>query len=114
MRDSSSRLGPIMEGSPRLAAMQASKSLPSSSRTWFSTGINKAGFFVVILFAKLLSRFFKQPPLYLPYLEIIGYDCDDWSISSKPIIEPQYSSVVYTEPPEKKKHGCSAVGQRHY
>ena len=63
MRDSSSRLGPIMEGSPRLAAMQASKSLPSSSRTWFSTGINKAGFFVVILFAMLLLRFFKQPPL---------------------------------------------------
>jgi hypothetical protein len=57
MRDSISRLGPIMEGSPRLAAMQASKSLPSSSRTWFSTGINKTGFFGVMPFVNLRSRF---------------------------------------------------------
>jgi hypothetical protein len=35
-----------MEGSPRLAATQASKSLASSSRTWFSTGINKTGLFI--------------------------------------------------------------------
>ena len=42
-------------------------------------------------------------PLYLPYLEIIGYDCDDWSISSKPIIEPQYSSV-YIQNLQKRKN----------
>jgi hypothetical protein len=42
-------------------------------------------------------------PLYLPYLEIIGYDCDDWSISSKPIIEPQYSSG-YIQNLQKRKN----------
>ena len=30
---------------------------------------------------------------YLPYMETIGYDCDDWSLTEKPIIEPEYSSV---------------------
>ncbi len=32
-------------------------------------------------------------PAYLPYMELMGYDCDDWSISSNPVIEPEYSSV---------------------
>ncbi len=50
-----SRLGPIMEVSPRLAATQESKSLASSSRTWFSTGINKTGFFDVMLLVVLRS-----------------------------------------------------------
>jgi hypothetical protein len=45
MRNSTSRLGPMIEGIPRLAAMQTSSSLASSSRTWFSTGTNKADFF---------------------------------------------------------------------
>jgi hypothetical protein len=49
MRASSSRLEPMMEDSPRLAAVHASKSLASSSRTWFSTGININGLFNVIL-----------------------------------------------------------------
>jgi len=30
---------------------------------------------------------------YLPYMELMGYDCDDWALSSKPVIEPEYSSV---------------------
>ncbi len=55
IRDSMSRLGPMMEVSPRLAATQASKSLASSSRTWFSTGINKTGFFDVMLVVVLRS-----------------------------------------------------------
>ena len=42
-------------------------------------------------------------PLYLPYLEIIGYDCNDWSISSEPIIEPQYSSG-YIQNLQKRKN----------
>ena len=42
-------------------------------------------------------------PVYLPYLEIIGYDCDDWSISSNPIIEPQYSSG-YIQNLQKRKN----------
>ncbi|UCE51510.1 MAG: sulfotransferase domain-containing protein [Desulfobacterales bacterium] len=32
-------------------------------------------------------------PVYLPYMEAIGYDCDDWALSPKPVIEPQYSSM---------------------
>jgi len=31
-------------------------------------------------------------PAYLPYLQLIGYDCDDWHLESNPLIEPQYSS----------------------
>ncbi len=30
---------------------------------------------------------------YLPYMELMGYDCDDWELSSSPVIEPEYSSV---------------------
>jgi hypothetical protein len=32
-------------------------------------------------------------PAYLPYMELIGYDCKDWILSLKPIIEPRYSSM---------------------
>jgi hypothetical protein len=32
-------------------------------------------------------------PAYLPYMEVVGYDCDDWSLSSEQVIEPQYSSL---------------------
>jgi len=35
-------------------------------------------------------RLFKST--YLPYMELIGYDCDDWTLSPNPIIEPRYSS----------------------
>ena len=31
-------------------------------------------------------------PAYTPYMELIGYDCTDWTINSNPIIEPEYSS----------------------
>jgi len=31
-------------------------------------------------------------PAYLPYMERIGYDCDDWALSPNPLIEPDYSS----------------------
>jgi hypothetical protein len=44
-----------MEESPRFAATQASKSLASSSRTWFSTGINKTGFFDAMFLVVLRS-----------------------------------------------------------
>jgi hypothetical protein len=40
--------------------MQASKSLASSSRTWFSTGINKTGFFDVIDPVVLLSHVYPK------------------------------------------------------
>ena len=32
-------------------------------------------------------------PAYLPYMELIGYDCDDWTLSTNPVIEPKYSSM---------------------
>jgi len=32
-------------------------------------------------------------PAYLPYMELMGYDSDDWTLSSNPVIEPEYSSV---------------------
>ena len=32
-------------------------------------------------------------PAYLPYMEAIGYDCDDWVVSDQPTIEPQFSSM---------------------
>ena len=32
-------------------------------------------------------------PAYLPYMKVIGYDCDDWTLSAHPIIEPEFSSI---------------------
>ena len=32
-------------------------------------------------------------PVYKPYMELIGYDCDDWTLSPEPIIEPDFSSA---------------------
>jgi hypothetical protein len=40
---------------------------------------------------------------YLPYLEAIGYDTDDWELSPKPVIEPEYSSVYMQNLPRKNK-----------
>ena len=31
-------------------------------------------------------------PALLPYMQVVGYDCDDWSLSAEPAIEPQFSS----------------------
>lgn len=31
-------------------------------------------------------------PVYLPYMKLTGYDCEDWTISPKPVIEPEFSS----------------------
>lgn len=31
-------------------------------------------------------------PAFLPYMEVIGYDCDDWALSPNPVIEPEFSS----------------------
>ena len=32
-------------------------------------------------------------PAFVPYMEFIGYDGNDWAIVSDPLIEPHYSSV---------------------
>ncbi len=40
-------------------------------------------------------EYFK--PAYLPYMETIGYDCEDWTPCSNPVIEPRYSSLYIKE-----------------
>jgi hypothetical protein len=45
--------------------------------------------------------FFK--PAYSPYMEIVGYDCDDWNISEQPLIEPEFSSQYMQGLPRKAK-----------
>lgn len=40
-------------------------------------------------------------PAYLPYMELIGYDGDDWTPVENPVIEPEYSSVYMQELPKK-------------
>lgn len=32
-------------------------------------------------------------PVYLPYMVLIGYDCDDWILNPNPVIEPEFSSL---------------------
>ena len=34
----------------------------------------------------------RYKPAYTPYMEIIGYDGSDWSLSENPVIEAEYSS----------------------
>ena len=31
-------------------------------------------------------------PAFRPYMELIGYDCEDWALEPNPVIEPEYSS----------------------
>jgi len=40
-------------------------------------------------------------PAYLPYMELIGYDCDDWQPDPNPVIEPEFSSVYLQSLPGK-------------
>jgi hypothetical protein len=40
-------------------------------------------------------------PAFTPYMEFIGYDCEDWSLDPRPIIEPEYSSVYMQSLPRK-------------
>jgi hypothetical protein len=32
-------------------------------------------------------------PAFTPYMEFIGYDCQDWTPEPNPVIEPEYSSI---------------------
>jgi hypothetical protein len=32
-------------------------------------------------------------PAYTPYMEFIGYDCENWNLEPNPVIEPEYSSL---------------------
>jgi hypothetical protein len=38
-------------------------------------------------------------PAFLPYMEIMGYDCDDWALAANPTIEPEFSSVYMQKLP---------------
>ena len=40
-------------------------------------------------------------PAFLPYMELIGYDCKDWNLDPNPVIEPEYSSVYMQNLPRK-------------
>ncbi len=42
-------------------------------------------------FTKQDVELFK--PAYKGYMELIGYDLDDWALDENPVIEPEYSSV---------------------
>jgi hypothetical protein len=42
-------------------------------------------------------------PIYQPYMEAIGYDCEDWSLEPNPMIEPQFSSG-YIQNLQKRKN----------
>jgi hypothetical protein len=44
-------------------------------------------------------KIFKPP--YLPYMELIGYDCNDWSTDPNPVIEPELSSVYMQNLPRR-------------
>jgi hypothetical protein len=46
-------------------------------------------------------EFFK--PAYTPYMQAVGYDCDDWKISTEPLIEPEFSSEYMQNLPRKAK-----------
>jgi hypothetical protein len=39
--------------------------------------------------------------VYLPYMELTGYDCDDWLTSPNPVIEPEFSSLYMQRLPER-------------
>lgn len=40
-------------------------------------------------------------PAYGPYMELLGYDVEDWSLSPDPLIDPEYSSVYLQSLPER-------------
>jgi hypothetical protein len=40
-------------------------------------------------------------PAYLPYMDLIGYDRNDWALSPTPAIEPEYSSVYMQSLPKR-------------
>ena len=42
-------------------------------------------------------------PACLPYMQVVGYDCDDWNLSPEPVIEPRYSSEYMQSLPRKAK-----------
>ena len=42
-------------------------------------------------------------PAFMPYMELIGYDHNDWALSPDPVIEPEFSSLYMQQLPRKAK-----------
>ena len=42
-------------------------------------------------------------PAFLPYMQVVGYDCEDWDLNLEPVIEPQFSSEYMQSLPRKAK-----------
>ena len=50
-------------------------------------------------FTKEDVEFYK--PAFTLYMDQIGYDCNDWTLDPRPVIEPDYSSVYMQKLPRK-------------
>ncbi len=48
-------------------------------------------------------------PAFLPYMEVIGYDCNDWSLNAHPVIEPEFSSLYMQQLAQRKKKSLRSV-----
>ena len=46
---------------------------------------------------------------YLPYMEVIGYDLEDWALDANPVIEPQFSSEYMQQLAQRKKSPLGKV-----
>jgi hypothetical protein len=42
-------------------------------------------------------------PAFIPYMQVVGYDCDDWNLSPEPVIEPRFSSEYMQSLPRNAK-----------
>ncbi len=42
-------------------------------------------------------------PAFIPYMQVVGYDCDNWNLSPEPVIEPRFSSEYMQSLPRKAK-----------
>jgi hypothetical protein len=40
-------------------------------------------------------------PAYVPYMDVMGYDTEDWEPAASPLIEPEFSSVYMQNLPKK-------------
>ena len=43
-------------------------------------------------------------PVYARYMELIGYDCNDWALHEKQVIEPEYASLYLKRLPHLRRN----------
>jgi len=41
-------------------------------------------------------------PVYTPYMDLIGYDSNDWQLSPRQVIEPEYASIYMKRLPRRR------------